>query len=163
MLISRILDIPYSTVWNIIRKFQTTKEVADLPRTGRPRCMRIPKKIKAIRERVRRNPKRSMKKITSEVGISNSSMHRLIHKDLKKFWSKEMWPPCSPDLNSLDFSVWRILESKLCAKKRKNIETLKNSLGREWEKLSQSLLRAICNDVPRRLKDVISNNGGHIE
>ena len=38
-LISRILEMPYSTVWNIIRKFQTTKEVADLPRTvhlGRP-------------------------------------------------------------------------------------------------------------------------------
>ena len=32
-LISRILDMPNSTVWNIIRKFQTTKEVADLPRT----------------------------------------------------------------------------------------------------------------------------------
>ena len=59
-LISRILDMPNSTVWIIIRKFQTTKEVADLPRTGRPRCMRTPKKIKAIRERVRRNPKRSM-------------------------------------------------------------------------------------------------------
>ena len=43
--------------WNIIRKFQTTKEVADLPPTGRPRCMRTPKKIKAIREGVRRNPK----------------------------------------------------------------------------------------------------------
>ena len=33
MLISRILDMPNSTAWNIIRKFQTTKEVADLPRT----------------------------------------------------------------------------------------------------------------------------------
>ena len=29
-LISRILDMPNSTVWNIIKKFQTTKEVADL-------------------------------------------------------------------------------------------------------------------------------------
>ena len=25
------------------------------------------------------------------------------------FWPKEMWPPCSPDLNPMDFSipVWR--------------------------------------------------------
>ena len=51
-LISRILDMPNSTVWNIIRKFQRTKEVADLPQTGRPRCMRTQKKIKAIKERV---------------------------------------------------------------------------------------------------------------
>ena len=62
MLISRILDMPNSTVSNIIRKFQTTKEFTDLPQTGHPRCMRTPKKIKGIRERVQRNPKRSMKK-----------------------------------------------------------------------------------------------------
>ena len=74
-----------------------------------------------------------------------------------------MWLPCSPDLNPLDFSIWGILESKACAKKHKNIKTLKNFLVREWEKLPQNLLHAICNDVPRRLKDVISNNGGHIE
>ena len=31
----------------------------------------------------RRNPKRLMRKMASEVGISKSSMHRLIHEDLK--------------------------------------------------------------------------------
>ena len=82
-LISRILDMLNSTVWNIIRKFQTTKDVANLPGTGLPRCMRTPKKIKAIRERVRRNPKRSMRKMSSEVGIIKTSMHRLIHGHLK--------------------------------------------------------------------------------
>ena len=69
-LISRILDMPNSTIWNIMGKFQTTKEVADLLRTGRPRCMRTPKKINVIKERVRRNPKRSMRKIASEVGFT---------------------------------------------------------------------------------------------
>ena len=63
-LISRILDMPNSTVWNIIKKFQITKKVVDLPRTGYPRCMRTPKKIKAIRERVGGNPKRSMRKMS---------------------------------------------------------------------------------------------------
>ena len=51
-LISRILDMPNLTVWDIIRKFQTTKKVTDLPQTSHPRCMRTPRKIKAIRERV---------------------------------------------------------------------------------------------------------------
>ena len=54
-LISRILDMPNSTVWSIIRKFQTTKEVADLPRTGCPRCMKTPKKIKAIRKETQKD------------------------------------------------------------------------------------------------------------
>ena len=69
-LISRILDMPNSTVWNIIRKFQTTKEVADLPQTGRPRCMRTLEKIKAIKERVQRNSKRSMRKMSRILEMS---------------------------------------------------------------------------------------------
>ena len=76
-----------------------------------------------------------MTNMASKVGISKSSMHCLIHEDLKKCWSKEMWPPCSPDLNPLRFFRLGILESKACAKKHKNIETLKNFLVREWKKL----------------------------
>ena len=68
-LIPRILDMPNSTGWNIVKKFQTTKEVADLLRIDRLRCMRTSKKTKAIRERVRRNPKRWMRKMASEVGL----------------------------------------------------------------------------------------------
>ena len=36
--------------------------------------------------------------------------------NLPRFWSKEMWPPCSPDLNPMDFSIWSILEAKACSK-----------------------------------------------
>ena len=58
--------MPNSTVWNIIRKFQTTKEVTDLPRTGRPRCMKTPKKIKTIKGKSSKKPK----KIDVELGMS---------------------------------------------------------------------------------------------
>jgi len=27
------------------------------------------------------------------------------------FWSKEFWPPNSPDLNPLDYYVWSVVES----------------------------------------------------
>ena len=30
------------------------------------------------------------------------------------FWSKELWPSSSPDLNSMDFSVWSMLETEAC-------------------------------------------------
>ena len=44
-------------------------------------------------------------------------------------------------------------------------ETWKSPLifVKHHEKLPQNLLHAICDDVPRQLKDVISNNEGHIE
>ena len=89
-LISRILDMPNSTVWKIIRKFQTTKEVTDLPRTGRPRCIRTKKKIKAIKERVRRNPKRSMKKMASEVETPESATSFVVWNFLIMFQTVEL-------------------------------------------------------------------------
>ena len=38
------------------------------------------------------------------------------------------WPPNSPDLNPLDYSVWSILEEKACAKPHMNVESLKRAL-----------------------------------
>ena len=32
--------------------------------------------------------------------------------NFNSFWSKELWPPSSPDLNPMDFGVWSILEQK---------------------------------------------------
>ena len=41
-------------------------------------------------------------------------------KNINKFWAKDMWPPCSPDLNPLDFFVWAYLEKSACSKKHRN-------------------------------------------
>ncbi|XP_059096778.1 uncharacterized protein LOC131891263 [Tigriopus californicus] len=32
---------------------------------------------------------------------------------MAKFWSKDFWPPSSPDLNPLDFFVWRVMEKEI--------------------------------------------------
>ena len=50
------------------------------------------------------------------------------------FWSKEMWPSASPDLNSLDFNIWSILEAEACANTHGTIEGLKVSLKKAWAK-----------------------------
>ena len=39
------------------------------------------------------------------------------------FISKDEWPPSSPDLNPLDYSVWANLESRACAKSHKSLES----------------------------------------
>ena len=46
----------------------------DHPRTGRPRTARTLKKIKAVRERIRRNPRRIIKGMAEILGISPYSM-----------------------------------------------------------------------------------------
>ena len=59
-----------------------------------------------------------------------------------RFWSKEMWPPSSPDLNPIDFSVWSILEKNACSMPHKNVESLKKSLIREWANILQEFFCA---------------------
>ena len=73
------------------------------------------------------------------------------------------WPPYSPDLSPMDFSVWSILEARACAKSHKSLDSLKQALLREWDKISVQELRAICKNFPKRLKACIRAKGGHFE
>ena len=82
---------------------------------------------------------------------------------IPNFWSKEMWPPRSPDLNPMDFLVWSILESKGCKKIHHTVHDLKHSLRRAWNEIPQEQLCAASEDVRKRLEAVIECNGGHFE
>ena len=47
---------------------------------------------------------------------------------LPDFITSAEWPPFSPDLNPIDYSIWYILEAMSCAKPHKTLEALKQSL-----------------------------------
>ena len=55
----------------------------------------------------------------------------------KKYLTKEMWPPRSPDLNPCDFSLWGYLKSAVYNPLPKKIRELKANLEREIEKISE--------------------------
>ena len=79
------------------------------------------------------------------------------------FQSKKMQPPALPDLNSLDFNIWLILEAEACAKTYDTIEGLKVSLKKAWAKIPQEMLCVSVENFRRRLKRVVKAKGGHIE
>ena len=60
------------------KNWETTQ---DHPRTGRPRTARTPKKIKAVRKRIRRNPRRTIKGMAESLGIFPYSMLSIVKKD----------------------------------------------------------------------------------
>ena len=86
-----------------------------------------------------------------------------LHKNIPQFIEKEQWPPYSPDLNPMDYSIWSILENRVCTKSHKNVEALKRKLREEWEKIPQEVLRAAIEALPGRISNVIQNKGGYIE
>lgn len=79
------------------------------------------------------------------------------------FISSQEWPPYSPDLNPMDFSVWSILEARACATPHKSLESLKQALLREWDKITLREVRAISENFPKRLRACIKAKGGHFE
>ena len=74
------------------------------------------------------------------------------------------WPPNSPDLNPVDYSIWGVLERNVYrGRKITDLETLKTAITEEWRKIPQETIDA-CIDVFRsRLRRVIDAEGRHIE
>ena len=79
------------------------------------------------------------------------------------FIQANQWPPSSPDLNPLDFCVWGVLEERVCRHPHASIESLKESLVAEWNKIPQKIFYKACLSVERRLRECILAEGGLIE
>ena len=82
--IAKALRISRSTVWRTLKRFGERGEATDRPRSGRPRTSRTKKRIKAVAEKIRRCPKRSIRKMAKEHKISERTMRRLVKDYLKK-------------------------------------------------------------------------------
>lgn len=72
------------------------------------------------------------------------------------------WPAISPDLNPME-NLWSILSQQVYRNGRQfnNLKDLKKAIQEEWDKIDISVLQSLINSMPRRLNDVIINNGGH--
>ncbi|CAS00245.1 Protein CBG27438 [Caenorhabditis briggsae] len=81
--ISKRLGVHRNTVFATIRRFNQLGHLKDRTGRGRPRTVRTPAKVKAVREKVRRNAHRSMKKMSDDMDISYTSMRRIVRKELK--------------------------------------------------------------------------------
>lgn len=76
------LGISRMFVYRAIARFGELSGVEDRPKSGRPRVVRTSAVVKAVRERIRRNPLRKQKIMSKELDISTRSMSRLIRDDL---------------------------------------------------------------------------------
>jgi inhibitor of nuclear factor kappa-B kinase subunit alpha len=65
-------------VQRTIKRFIETGDINDRPRSGRPKTKVVEKNIKIVRSRVRRNPKRSIRKMATDLNMSERSMRRIV-------------------------------------------------------------------------------------
>ena len=77
------LKVAKSTFNHVAKRFKELGTSEDRPRSGRPRTARSKKMIKAVQEKVRRNPKKSARQMAKGINVSVASMKRIIENDLK--------------------------------------------------------------------------------
>ena len=57
------------------------------------------------------------------------------------FIQPSLWPPNSPDLNSVDYAIWGIMQERVYNKgKIANVEELRHRIVDEWERLGQRIM-----------------------
>lgn len=76
------LGVSRSFVYRAVKLFGDTGGVADRPRSGRPRSVRTPRAVKAVQNRIYRNPLRKQQIMSREMNISKVSISRIIKYDL---------------------------------------------------------------------------------
>ena len=93
--ICKDLKVNKMLVWRTLKRYKESGNVQNRPGQGRPRSARTSKLIKAIREKVRRNPKRSIRKTAKEANVSYGAMFTVLRRDLKmspfKHMKKQLW------------------------------------------------------------------------
>ncbi len=80
-----------------------------------------------------------------------------------KDWPKSMWPPQSPNLNLLDYSIWSVVQGKVQATSHPNKEELKASIIKVWDVMDPSYVFKSCRGFRGHQETVIEADGGHIE
>ncbi len=114
--IVRQLGIDKRTVSRIICGFRELGDLEDRPRSEWPTTADTPRNRNIIRNRIRRNPKRSMRKLARNMGIHEKSVRNIFKK--------------KPKLYSYKVQKAHLLTEKIQPDRRKKAKNLKCRFGR---------------------------------
>ena len=79
------------------------------------------------------------------------------------FWTPEQWPPNSPDLNPLDYSIWSKVSQGACKSRPKSVTALKARVSRFWSNMPAAEIRAVCRRFRPRLQQCVAEKGSFFD
>ncbi|KAK2961879.1 hypothetical protein BLNAU_3316 [Blattamonas nauphoetae] len=79
------------TIKNLIRRFEETGTVADLPRSGRPITTSTPENQDRVRDHFRLQPTRSVRQSTQDLMIPRTSLRKIVDQDYVERRSFAEW------------------------------------------------------------------------
>ncbi|XP_015430243.1 PREDICTED: uncharacterized protein LOC107186816 [Dufourea novaeangliae] len=93
----------------------------------------------------------------------DQSTMRMCKELLSEVWDRTICRSNSPDLNTMDYSVWSILERKISSKKYTTVEQLKSALERAWNQITTEECAIIASNFKKRLRACVKAKGEHFE
>ena len=87
----------------------------------------------------------------------------MLQRETPEFIPPEMWPPNSPDLNLVDYSIWGMLQERVYRLRIHDVKELKERLLREWRLLDHTVIAAAIAQWYSRLNACVPVNGGHFK
>jgi len=79
------------------------------------------------------------------------------------FIPSALWPPNSPDLNPVDYTVWSVLQKRVYRTKISDVDELKRRIISEWAASSQTVIDSAVKEWRQRLRACVHAGGGHFE
>jgi len=76
---------------------------------------------------------------------NNAPTHRardtieLLQQKTSNFIGPDLWPPNSPDLNSVDYKIWGVVQQRVYKCRVSNVDELKQRLVEVWD-LQQTVI-----------------------
>jgi len=78
------------------------------------------------------------------------------------FIPSTLWPPNSPDLNAIDYTVWSVLQGQVYRTKISDVDELKRRIS-EWAALSHTAIDSAVKERRQHLRACVHAGGGHFE
>ena len=63
----------------------------------------------------------------------------------------------------MDYSIWEILESRVCTKNYSSVSLLKKKIKTEWRKLKLETIQKCYDNWEKRIQKCIKAKGRHFE
>lgn len=87
----------------------------------------------------------------------------LLTSETPDFIPPSLWPPNSPDLNPVDYSIWGIIQERVYREKIRDVHELRERIEQEWDQLDQRIVDDAVSQWRSRLRACVSAKGGQFE
>ena len=87
----------------------------------------------------------------------------LLKVETPYFIPPNLWPPNSPNLNTVDYKIWGILHERVYKTSSKDVDELRRRIAEEWDKLDQRIIDKAVGEWRKRLQACVAAGGGHFE